>query len=283
MPELPLLKRLHTPLLSDFHCHCDYSIDAGGTVDEYCRVALERGLAELCFTTHYDSNPRGDQSGNLIRVKNNLIPATPDNLQPYVDEVGLATEKYQPLGLTVKLGVEYGWYNGCEASAAKLLERFEFDYVLCGIHIIDDLCFCSRHTYKSCFDTLDLNSMIEKYFAQVTAAAKSELFDTIAHLDYYKKYGLDYYGPKLLEAHRSIISESFEALKAHATCLEVNTAGMRIGLESYYPSTSIVNEARRAGVMIRYLGSDAHKPEQVGFDFDMAAPLVEAPVSDLEG
>ena len=58
---------------------------------------------------------------------------------------------------------------------------------------------------------------------------------------------------------------------------------MRKCLESYYPSTSIINEARRAGVAVRYLGSDAHKPQHVGYDFDIAAPLVEEPVSDPEG
>ena len=54
--------------VSDFHCHCDFSVDAVGSVDDYCRAALKRGLAEICFTTHYDTNYAINYSDNYIRI-----------------------------------------------------------------------------------------------------------------------------------------------------------------------------------------------------------------------
>jgi histidinol phosphatase-like PHP family hydrolase len=36
----------------------------------------------------------------------------------------------------------------------------------------------------------------------------------------------------------------------------------------------IINAARRAGVDVIHLGSDAHAPEQVGADFEEASMLV---------
>ena len=261
-------------LMMDYHCHCDFSIDAVGTVEEYCEAALARGLVEICFTTHYDANPSNDQRVNRIRVNGEERPTTPDNLAPYVEAVHAAADKYLPLGLTVRLGLEFGWYPGCEEEVLRLKERYPFEYMLCGIHELDNLCFCCRRQFRECFSRYLLPEMMEAYFTEVMTAARTGLFDTIAHLDYYKKYGLEYYGEEVLEAHEPFLPEVFRALVESNTSLELNTAAVRKGLDSYFPSLSIVHAARRAGVEVFYLGSDAHRPEEVGAEFDLVAPLV---------
>src|SRR3972149_140557 len=88
MPEKKSVTPLQISGLSDMHCHCDFSIDALGTIEEYCDAALERGLAEICFTTHYDANPRSeDGKASFISVGGKRKPATIDNLVPYVEHV----------------------------------------------------------------------------------------------------------------------------------------------------------------------------------------------------
>ncbi len=116
--------------------------------------------------------------------------------------------------------------------------------------------------------------MAEAYYREVVGAARSGLFNTIAHLDYYRKYGELYYGPSVHQAHRPYMSEVFLALKDSGTSLEVNTAARRKGLNSFYPQTETINAARRAGVDVIHLGSDAHAPDQVGADFEEACLLV---------
>jgi histidinol-phosphatase (PHP family) len=268
------ITRLETDGLSDYHCHCDYSIDAKGSIDEYCDAALKRGLAELCFTTHYDANPRADDGANLISVKGKQYPVGPEPLKFYAEEVEAARDEYYPLGLSVRLGLEYSWYRGCEGEVTKLKELFPFDYVLVGIHELGDICHCCEDTFEKCFARYSLEQMVELYYAEASAAARSGLFNTIAHLDYYKKYGQRFYGPKVHLAHRPYLDELFRALIESETALEINTAARRKGFDSYYPQVEIVNLARKAGVDVIHLGSDAHLPEQVGFDFDAAAVLV---------
>ncbi len=259
----------------DNHCHCDYSPDAEGTIDEYCEAALERNLAEICFTTHYDSNPKLEGTKTGIRINGEVKSATPDNLAVYVDDVARAGQKYYPLGLSVKTGVEFGWFEGCEEEALKLRERFGLSYMLCGIHDIDNLCFACHSTYEKAFAKYSVEEMVQKYFSSAVKAAKTGLFDNIAHLDYYVKYGTKYYGEAVNEAYKPYISEVFTALKAsRRTGIEVNTAGMRHGRGEYYPSMEIINLAKKAGVTVQVLGSDAHRPEQVGFDFEMATSLI---------
>lgn len=274
MSEPRPIEPLHHSGLSDYHCHCDYSVDAVGTIDEYCQAAVKRGLAELCFTTHYDANPDSERKDYYIRINGEDKPSSPDNLAPYVDDVLTAADKYLAAGLSVKLGVEIGWFPGCEEMVLRLRERFNFHHVLCGIHEINNLCFCCKGWYERCFAPYDARGLAEVYFKHAVTAAKSGLFDAIAHLDYYRKYGEDHYGEVLKTAHEPFIGELFAALKESGTALEINTAALRKGLDSYFPRPSILNAARREGVMVRFLGSDAHKPHDVGFDFDAAVNLL---------
>ncbi|MDD3731849.1 MAG: histidinol-phosphatase [candidate division Zixibacteria bacterium] len=275
MPDKYEIKPLNLPGLADYHCHPDYSVDARGSIDEFCLAAIKRGLAEICFTTHYDSNPRSEGDVNSIAVNGTHLPATPDNLEAYVEAVKRAHEKYYPGGLAVKLGIEIGWYPECEEMVDNLKKRFHFDYVLCGIHELNHICFCCTGCYEKCFRNFrNMNEMLETYFQEVIRAAQSNLFDTIAHLDYYKKYGEKYYGTGLRRAHQPFMVAVFEALKETRTALEINTAAIRKGLSDYYPSVEIINTARKAGVEIAHLGSDAHAPGEIGYDFEAASALL---------
>ena len=273
MPDLDNLEPLHQQGLADYHCHCDYSIDAHGAIDEYCRAALSRGLVEVVFTTHYDATPTMTPDDAVIRVSERLVPATPENLKPYVDEVLAAAERYYPLGLSVKLGLEFGWYRGCDDVVGRLRNMYPFEYLLCGIHELDGKCFSCSGCYPKCFPDYTVEQVVERYVTQVEKAARSGLFHTIAHLDYLRKYGEPYYGERLNQLILEQSGRMFAALRESGTVLEVNTSALRRNSTDYYPRIVLVNAARKAGVDVRYLGSDAHAPEQVGFDFDTAAPL----------
>lgn len=275
MLDLNRIEPLHTIGLTDYHCHSDHSIDAEGAIDEYCEAAIRRGLVEICFTTHWDTSPLGGSQDNVIRIRGEVKPAVPDNLEPYVSDVLRAREKYYPRGLSVVLGLEFGWYPNCEETAAKLKERYNFDYFLCGIHELDGRCFSCEQCYPKCFPHYDLEQLVDKYVGEVVTASSSGLFDCIAHLDYIRKFGTMYYGPRLNETLLDrLISVAFPELKASGTALEVNTSAIRRNFDDYFPRAAIVNAARRAGIDVRYLGSDAHRPDQVGYDFDAAAALV---------
>jgi histidinol-phosphatase (PHP family) len=277
------IEPLHLPGLADYHCHCDYSVDATGSIDDYCRAAIKKGLVEICFTTHYDSNPDSEGEPECILVRGEKKAVTPDNLAPYVDDVIRAADVYHSHGLSVKLGLEFGWYSNCEEKAVRLKERFGFQYFLCGIHELDNLCFSCHKSFESCVDRYSAEKLVDKHARDLVAATRSGLFDAIAHLDYIRKYGDAYYGPKLRELFRDrAASLIFAALKETDTVLEINTSGMRRENKSYYPSIDLINAARRAGVDVRYLGSDAHAPEQVAFEFDVVAGLASMTTAGCE-
>jgi len=150
-----------------------------------------------------------------------------------------------------------GWYDGCQDLVRQLKDRYNFDYVLCGIHELDNICFCCSNSYEKCFSRLTPEQVAEKYFSQVLAAARTGLFDTIAHLAYYLRAGLDYFGPDIRDAHRPFLPETFDALIASNTAIEINTSALRHGLNGYYPPMEIINAAKKAGVEDRAKVKDA--------------------------
>lgn len=279
MPDVYRLQPLETAGLADCHVHCDYSVDAQGTIEEYCHAAVQRNLAEICFTTHFDTNPSPGDRVDEIVIGGRRLPATVGNLKPYVDDVRRAADEFLPRGLRVKLGVEIGWYEGCERTAERLINTYPFDYVLCGIHELDGSCFCSRGTATDCFRRYSLPRLAERYFRLVRAAAQFQRFDAIAHLGYYLRYGRSFYGPEIETIHEPYMENILPALRASSTGLEINTSAVRHGHTDYYPPASIRAAAARAGVAVSHLGSDAHRPEQIGLDFEVAAALLPQAVS----
>ena len=55
----------------DYHIHPNYSIDADGEIEEFCRAALNAGLKEIAFTTHLDTDRVADDC--YVNVKGKRV------------------------------------------------------------------------------------------------------------------------------------------------------------------------------------------------------------------
>ena len=76
------IQPLYTPQLTDYHMHCDYSVDAIGSIRDYCEASLKRRLAEICFTTHYDLNPESDAIDCYILINGQKHRTSVEHLAP---------------------------------------------------------------------------------------------------------------------------------------------------------------------------------------------------------
>lgn len=260
--------------IGDSHVHPDHSVDAQGSVREFCLKAYEVGLTEITFTTHYEVLPSRTDGMDFFRFDGELVPANADAVKRYIDDVRRVGEEFFPIGLQVKCGLEVGWDIRLFDRLKRELKEFELDCVVGSVHDIDDHPILERATSPDFFRTRPIEAWIEQYFKKAEEVADSQLFNVISHLDVYKRYGLAVYGESIKNAHRPFLPSLFEKMKKHSLALEVNTSGMRHGVGEYYPSIEIINEARRAGVAIGSLGSDAHHPEHVAYDFDAAMTFV---------
>ena len=106
-----------------------------------------------------------------------------------------------------------------------------------------------------------------RYFETLARAARSGLFDSLAHPDLAKVFGdrvdgFDY-------------SEIVDAIAESSVAVEVSTAGLRKPVGELYPHPDLLAACRERDVPIT-TGSDAHVPQLVGRDFDRARELLRS-------
>jgi histidinol-phosphatase (PHP family) len=89
----------------------------------------------------------------------------------------------------------------------------------------------------------------------------------------YRLHGRKYYGEDILKIHEGRVEPLLELMRDLDVGLEINTKAVRKGLPEYYPAMTIVNTARSLGARIVSIGSDAHCPEEVAYDFEMASAV----------
>jgi histidinol-phosphatase (PHP family) len=249
---------------ADYHVHPNYSKDATGSIEDYCKKALELGLEEICFTTHYDSDPYRKEIDPFMRVEGKLVPLTKDFVRRYIEDIREADDKYHPQGLAVKAGLEIDYAPHLEKQLREDLADFDLDYRLGSVHCLDHIAITASSEAEQYFKSKSGQQMVSEYYQILKQALESELFDVMAHLDIYKKYGLGFYGREILVAHRGLVEPVLKLMKEREVAVEVNTGVLRKGYQEFSPGKEILKAALDMGVQVSALGSDAHRVEDLG-------------------
>jgi histidinol-phosphatase (PHP family) len=260
---------------ADYHIHPDYSKDATGSIDEYCERALELGLKEICFTTHYDCDPDRKDVDPFMRIDGRMVPLSEEAVKTYIQHVRRADERFRPQGLWVKAGLEVDYAPQLEPMLRKELAHFDLDYTMGAVHCLDHVAISASNEATAYFEANNLETMVSRYYQVLGQAVESGLFDVMAHLDIYKKYGLGFYGEKTLTAHRGLVEPILKIMAEQGVGMEINTGVLRRGHKESSPGLEIVRLGLSMGVKITAFGSDAHKVEQLGSGIQESYAAVE--------
>ncbi len=241
----------------DYHTHTRLCKHGEGTVEDYVRKAIEVGLDEVGCSDH---SPLPDGFDGEHRM---TLEEFTEFYRPWVDEV---REKFGKK-IKVKFGIEADYLPGTEAFTRKFLNENDFDYVIGSVHFLGDLGIDSRkNVYR--YDGQDVYELYVQYFATLKNAAASGLFDIVGHCDVVKVFG---YRPD--RDYDDILRDAMKAIKGNDLVVEINTSGLRKPVREIYPSEKILEIIREMRIPLT-LGSDSHRPEDVGRDFDLALELV---------
>lgn len=244
--------------LIDCHIHTQRCGHAVGTVDDYVRAAVQRGLAGMAMTEHLPLPADLDPHQNLS------MPAC--DLEEYLVEVDLARQRYPEIDIVT--GIEADFLPGREALTARLIDEARerpdgVRFVLGSVHFLGEWAFDDPDAVHV-WDERDVDEVWREYFTTWCAAASSGMFQVMAHPDLPKKFG-----------HRPSFDPS-GLYRAAAQCaaengvlIEVSTGGLRKPVAELYPGSDLLSAFCRAGVRAT-VGSDAHKPEEVGFRIEFA-------------
>jgi histidinol-phosphatase (PHP family) len=243
------------PSPADYHMHTPLCRHAAGEPVEYARRAVELGLDEIGFSDH---SPMLQDDFDEWRMRNS-------QLDQYVQKVELARREFPQL--TIRLALEVDYLPGHENWIRSLAARHPWDYFIGSVHYVSDTWDIDNPHKLSQWKNRDAFEVWSLYFARLTQAAQSGLFEIIGHCDLPKKFG-----------HRPTqdctpLYETFlDAVKRADLAIELNTAGLRKDCREIYPSKNLLQVAFRKGVPITF-GSDAHAPAEVGLNFSDALQL----------
>jgi histidinol-phosphatase (PHP family) len=255
-------------MLTDYHLHLrPDELDAtaaehftAANVERYREVADERGIVELGVSEHVH---RFRQALDVWQH-----PFWQENARDELDEYcGFVRE-----ATDLKLGIEADFVPGSEDRMANLLEAHDFDYVVGSVHFLRDESL-DMEEYGVWSSTRSAEEIWRRYFLTLGEAARSGLFDILAHPDLVKVWGSE--RPRPEGDLRRYYEPAIEGIAESGIAVEVSTAGLRKRAREIYPAPAFLEMCVDAGAPVA-LSSDAHRPQDVGADYEQALALLES-------
>jgi histidinol-phosphatase (PHP family) len=254
-------------MLTDYHVHlrpddleataADHFTEANA--ERYRTVAEERGIAELGVSEHVY---RFEQALDVWRHPFWLSNAH-DDLDEYCVFVRERTD--------LRLGIEADFVPGGEDRMANLLDARDFDYVIGAIHFLREDAL-DMDDYSVWASGQRPEEIWRRYFQTLGEAARSGLFDILAHPDLVKVWGGE--RPRPEGDLRRYYELAMDGIAEGGIAVEVSTSGLRKRAEELYPAPAFLQMCLEAGAPVA-LSSDAHRPQDVGADYQRALELLK--------
>jgi histidinol-phosphatase (PHP family) len=187
-----------------------------------------------------------------------------DDIDAYCDFVREQTD--------LRLGIEADFVPGAEERIAAMLDGRDFDYVVGSVHFLREGAV-DMDDYSVWDSGRSVDEIWLRYFETIGESSASGLFDIIAHPDLVKYWGAA--GGARVPAGdlRRFYEPAVAGIASSGAAVEVSTAGLRKPAGEIYPAPSFLRMCVEAGVPVA-LSSDAHRPQDVGADYDQALALL---------
>lgn len=254
----------------DYHIHLEngpYKLD---WLYQFWHTAKKRGLTEIGITEHCHKFKEfypmfsylAAEDGSYQYMHEWIKKDFQHSLEDYIDLLLRAREQ----GIQIKIGLEVDYLPNSSEFIHNIINQYPFDYILGSVHVIGKWGFDYA---PRVWEGRDINQAYKDYYQVLAAAVNSELFDIIAHFDLIKVFG-----------HRNTVSVESEVknilqkMADKKLCLEISSAGIRKPINELYPAEWIIEYAAKLQVPITF-ASDAHYPEDVGFEWEKLVSCVK--------
>lgn len=255
-------------MLTDYHVHLRPDADeatpelyfTAENVTRYRAAAEAAGIAELGISEHIH---RFTAALEIWRHPF-WVEQARDDLDAYcafLAEAGLG------------VGIEADWIAGVEDRIEEVLGARPFDYVLGSVHFVGQGAVDQDRWDVWEMERGNPDRVWAGYFDALAEAARSGLYDVMAHPDLVKVWGAARPGPE--RDPRRYYEVAVEAIAEAGVAVEVSTAGLRKPAGELYPARAFAEMLAEAGVPFT-ISSDAHEPEHVGYAYDRAVALLES-------
>lgn len=224
----------------DYHVHSNNSFDGKNSIEEMCRKAIEKNLSEICFTEHFNVDPRDVSYGVL-------------DYEKYFSEIIKAREKFSDR-IRIKCGMEIGepHLKQYQEDLVKEIENMNLDFIIGSVHNIDGIKLRLYMQNKNKYD------IYYDYFSEIYEMVKSSDIDIVGHMDLMKRYAYEAHGNYTFDDYKEIIEKILKEVISRGIGLEINGSGYSNKVGEPYPGKKILDLYRNLGGEVMTVGSDSH-------------------------
>jgi histidinol-phosphatase (PHP family) len=199
-----------------------------------------------------------------------------DRFKQYILE-GRELQKRYADRIEIFIGFETEVYTGAIPLALKLIETYQPDYVLGGVHHVDDIPFdYSVEEYNRAVDAAgDEESLYCRYFDQQLELIETVRPSVVAHFDLIRLFDPDYlqrWGCPSI-AHR--IQRNLESIQQRKMILDFNLSALYKKNSEPYLSKPLLDKAIKMNIPV-VPGDDSHSVEMAGVFIDEGIGMLKA-------
>lgn len=245
--------------LWDVHMHSQFSGDSNTPQEDMILTAMKLGLGGICFTDHLDIDYQEDPSLFLLDLPN------------YTSSVLALQEKYASK-FPVRFGIELGLQPHLTDLHQDILSQYPFDFVIGSSHVVHGV----DPYYPKFYEGRREKDCYREYFTSILENIHAfDGFDVYGHIDYIVRYGPTKNENYVWTQYQDVIDEILKLLIEKGKGIEINTGGFKYGLGHPNPTEEIIGRYRELGGEIITIGSDAHTPKHIGYDFQKVPDILK--------
>lgn len=243
----------------DYHSHTFYSDDSSSPMSDMVESACVKGLKELAITDHYD-------------------PDYPDKQYPFdleLDRYNKELRQFEVLykdRIKIVKGIEIGIQHGSTLEkCSQAAKAFNYDFILGSFH-----CAHGHELYGNAyFENRTLEDAYLSFYTYMYDCLKVyKDYDVLAHFNIIDRYASYVPKPSL---YMDIVEALLKLIIDDGKGIEINTSSFRYGMgERTTPAKEILQLYKDLGGTIITAGSDAHKPEDIGYKLDYAYYMMKS-------
>ncbi|WP_276950009.1 histidinol-phosphatase HisJ family protein [Acetatifactor muris] len=250
-------------ITADCHLHSSFSADSDTPMEEMVLQGIRLGLDTMCFTEHndFDYPVSSDLTEDALLL----------NTDSYLYDLAGLKEKYSDK-IRLLFGVELGLQPEAMRQNAVYVKSYEFDFIIGSSHV----CHGKDPYYPGFFEGRSREAALREYFESILEnVRKFSNFDVYGHLDYAVRYAPGKDEWYTYEAYRDILDEILSLLIHKEKGIELNTGGIKSGMQDFHPCMGALKRYRELGGEIITIGSDAHDTQNIAGYFNRAAEVLK--------
>lgn len=245
----------------------EFCSHAQNTLEDIVQAYIAKGFAWVGLTEHLP--PTEERFIYAEEKQAGLdVAALHDRFGRYMAEARRLQTKYVQQ-LEIFVGCETEAYTGGFARASELIEQYQPDFVLGGVHHVYDIPFDSGETEyaRAVAAAGSVEALYCRYFDLQFEMIQTLRPKVVAHFDLVRLFDADYAMRLKVSEVQERVTRNLQLIRQLDLILDFNVAALRKGAAEPYLSRSILEQAHDMGIAV-VPGDDSHGVEMVGAYID---------------